>query len=134
MASGVGRMPPVSRPPTIGQQLPTADQAFGIREKLAAYCLNLDHEVGGPKAEGFRRVLGIGIADLEYLTESLRTGVLDAPITDVRDNAPFGVLCEVRVPVAGLREHRDRVVPVTTSWELRQAGDAPRLVTAYIDG
>jgi hypothetical protein len=56
------------------------------------------------------------------------------PITDVRDNAPFGVLCEVRIPVAGLREHRDRVAAVTTSWELRQPEDRPRLVTAYIDG
>ena len=59
---------------------------------------------------------------------------LAAPIIDVRDNAPFGVLCEVRIRVAGLREHRDRVVPVTTSWELRHADDSPRLVTAYIDG
>jgi hypothetical protein len=42
------------------------------------------------------------------------------------------VLCEVRIGVAGLREHRDRVVSVTTSWELRHAGDRPRLVTAYI--
>ncbi len=39
-----------------------------------------------------------------------------------------------RIAVAGLGEHRDRVALVTTSWELRHAGDAPRLVTAYIDG
>jgi len=86
-------------PPTIGQRLPGAEQGSGIGEKLAAYCLNLDHEIGGPKARGFQRILGIGIADLEYLAETLRTGVLAAPITDVRDNAPFGVLCEVRIPV-----------------------------------
>lgn len=121
-------------PPTIGEQLPRAEQAFGLREKLAAYCLNLDHEVGGPKAQGFRRILGIEIEDLEYVAEALRIGILAAPITDVRENAPFGVLCEVRVPVAGLREYRDRTAAVTTSWELRHAGDAPRLVTAYIDG
>ncbi len=66
--------------------------------------------------------------------EALHIGVLSAPITDVRDNAPFGVLCEVSIPVAGLRDHRDRAVAVTTSWELRHADDAPRLVTAYIDG
>jgi hypothetical protein len=61
-------------------------------------------------------------------------GVLQAPVTDVRDNAPFGVLCEIRIPVAGLREHKDRSVAVTTSWELRRPDDPPRLVTAYIDG
>ena len=121
-------------PPTIGQRLPGAEQGSGIGEKLAAYCLNLDHETAGPKARGFQRILGIGIADLEYLAETLRTGVLAAPITDVRDNAPFGVLCEVRIPVAGLREQHDRIVAVTSSWELRHADDAPRLVTAYIDG
>lgn len=121
-------------PPTIGEQLPLAEQAFGIREKLAAYCLNLDHEIGGPKAERFQQVLGIGLAELDHLAEALGAGVLGASISDVRDNAPYGVLCEVRIPVAGLREHRDRVVAVTTSWELRHAHDPPRLVTAYIDG
>lgn len=53
---------------------------------------------------------------------------------NVRDNAPFGVLCEVRIAIAGLREHRNRTVAVATSWELRHAEDPPRLVTAYIDG
>lgn len=121
-------------PPTIGQRLPLAEQAFGIREKLVAYCLNLDHEIGGAKAEGFQRILGIAREDLEYLAEALRSCVVTAPITDVRDNSPFGVLCEVPIPVAGLREHGDRVVAVTTSSELRGADDPPRLVTAYIDG
>lgn len=60
-------------------------------EKVAAYCLNLDHEIGGPKAEGFRRILGIESADLEYLTEPLCTGILAAPIADVRDNAPSSI-------------------------------------------
>jgi hypothetical protein len=80
------------------------------------------------------RILGIVRSDVEYLVEALRTGVLSAPISDVRDNAPFGVLCEVRIPVAGLRDHRDRVVDVTTSWELRHGDDRPRMVTAYIEG
>lgn len=121
-------------PPTIGQQLPLAEQACGIREKLVAYSLNLDHEVGGPKAAGFERILGIVRADVEYLVKALRAGVLSAPISNVRDNAPFGVRCEVRIPVAGLGDHRDRVVDVTTSWELRHGDDRPRMVTAYVEG
>ncbi len=64
----------------------------------------------------------------------LRGGLRVARVSDVRDNTPFGILCEVRVPVRGLRERRDRIVAVTTSWELRDADDRPRLVTAYIDG
>lgn len=121
-------------PPIIGQPLPNAAEAFGIREKLAAYCLNPDHEIGRPKADGFRRILGIDLATIDYLTEALRAGAAGSPVTGVRDNAPYGVLCEVRIPVTGLGERSGRVVLVTTSWELRRAGDAPRLVTAYIDG
>lgn len=41
------------RPPTIGEQLPRAAEAYGIEAKLTAYCLNVDHEVGGPQAQGF---------------------------------------------------------------------------------
>lgn len=123
----------MSWPPTIGERLPRAHAAFGIRDKLSAYCLNLDHEIGGPKAQGFRITLGIELADIEYLVEALGAGVLTEPITYVRDNPPFGVLCEVRIPVVGLREQRDRMVAVTTSWELRRGGDAPRLVTAYVN-
>lgn len=124
----------VTRPPTIGEPLPRADEAYGIEAKVTAYCLNLDHEVGGPKAQGFLRILGIGLADADHLVAELRDGVRVARISDVRDNTPFGILCEVRVPVRGLLERSDRIVAVTTSWELRDADDRPRLVTAYIDG
>jgi hypothetical protein len=124
----------MSWPPTIGKPLPRAGDAFGVDEKLSAYCLNPDHELGGAKAKGFLQILGIASADVEHLTAELLAGVTEAPITSVRDNAPFGVLCEVRIGVRGLREHHDRVVEVTTSWELRDEGDPPRLVTAYIDG
>jgi hypothetical protein len=124
----------VSWPPAIGEPLPRADDAFGVEGKLAAYCLNRDHELGEAKARGFLQVLGITVGDVEYLAAELLAGVLAAPITSVRDNAPFGVLCEVRIRARGLREHHDRVVEVVTSWELRHDGDPPRLVTAYIGG
>lgn len=124
----------VTRPPTIGELLPRAVEAYGIEAKVSAYCLNLDHEVGGPKARGFLSILGIGLEDAEYLAAELRSGLRVARISDVRDNSPFGILCEVRVPVRGLHERSDRIVAVTTSWELRDADDRPRLVTAYIDG
>jgi hypothetical protein len=125
---------PASWPPLIGKPLPFADEAFGIAEKLAAYCLNLNHEVGGHKARRFQRLLGIGASDVVYLADVLQRDVLNAPITDIRDNTPFGLLCEVRIPVAGLGDRRSSVFNVVTSWELRHAKDAPRLVTAYIDG
>jgi hypothetical protein len=120
--------------PTIGESLPRAAGAFGVEDKLFAYCLNPDHELGVAKARGFHEILDITSADIDYLAGELLAGVLDAPITSVRDNTPYGVLCEVRISVRGLREHHDRVVEVTTSWELRDEHSSPRLVTAYIDG
>lgn len=76
-------------------------RSFGHSDRTSARIAeNRRHEVGGPKAAGFERILGIVRGDVEYLVEALRAGVLSAPISDVRDNAPFSVLCEVRVPVA----------------------------------
>lgn len=120
--------------PTIGAPLPRASEAFGIADKLTAYCLNVDHELGAAKARAFERALGITAGDVDHLADALRTGVVDARVSAVRDNAPFGLLCEVRIPVAGVRGRTGRVVDVTTSWELRKTDDRPRLVTAYIDG
>jgi hypothetical protein len=116
------------------QPMPRAADAFGAREKLEAYCLNADHEVGRFKAASFEKSLGIGIANAEYLAGALRAGIREIGVGDVRLNAPYGVLCEVRVPVRGIGKHRDRVVVVITAWELRDARDRPRLVTAYIGG
>lgn len=123
----------MSWPPMIGEPLPRAQDAYGIREKLTAYCLNAEHEVGGPKARGFAQILGITIAQVTHLVQALHTGVRDAPVTDVRDNTPYGVLCEVRIRVSGVGERAGRQALVTTSWELRDATASPRLVTAYID-
>jgi filamentous hemagglutinin len=114
--------------------MPRASEAFGVREKLTSYCLNWDHPIGGPKATSFLKILGISLDDAEYLAGALQVGVRETAVTAVRDNAPFGVLCEVRLPVRGLRERHDRVAAVTTSWELRGEGNPPRLVTAYISG
>jgi hypothetical protein len=122
----------VSWPPAIGHPLPRGAHAFGVEEKLRAYCLNPDHEVGGAKARAFERALGIRVADVTYLARSVENAARQAPITAVRNNAPFGVLCEVSVPVSGVRERSGREVDVKTVWEIRWPDDRPRLVTAYI--
>jgi uncharacterized protein DUF6883 len=123
----------VSWPPTIGEPLLRAEDAYGVEGKLRAYALNPEHEVGTHKARVFRGILGITIHDVEYLTEQLLVGLRVATISDVRDNAPHGVLCEVSIPVRGIGSAAAMVVPVTTSWEYRSPEDAPRLVSAYIE-
>ena len=120
-------------PPKIGEPLPRAEDAYNVHEKLREYSLNLAHGVGGGKAAGFLQILGISAADAEYLAAALLEGVRELPVTAVRGNAPFGLNCNVIVPVRGLGDRADRVANVLTSWELRHEDDRPRLITAYID-
>jgi hypothetical protein len=113
--------------------LPRAAEAYGVQVKLRGYSLNPEHDSGSHKARVFRAFLGITLDDADHLAEQLLTGVRETPISAVRDNPPHGILCEVLVAVRGVRGRADRTALTTTSWEYRSPGDAPRLVSAYID-
>jgi hypothetical protein len=54
------------------------------------------------------------------------------PVSSVRDNPPWGINCEVIVPVRGLGEKRARVVNMRTVWLLTGDATSPRLVNAYL--
>jgi hypothetical protein len=123
----------MSWPPAIGELLPRAEDAYGALDKLRGYSLNLEHDVGTHKARVFRSVLGITPEDADWLAAQLLTGVCQALVSAVRDNAPHGVLCEVLVPVAGVGGRADRTAVVTTSWEYSSPEARPRLVSAYIE-
>jgi len=118
-------------PPVEGELLPRAGEAFGVRVKLETYSLDVNHKKGGPKARGFERILDITIEDIDYLEGAIYTGVLVVTVSEVRDNAPWGIKCVVLIPVRGRGEKSGRMVDVTTSWEIRTPGTAPRLVTAF---
>lgn len=105
-----------------------------MREKLARYSLALGHDDGGPKAYLFEQLLGIALAEVDHLAAEIRAGVLGTPVSRVRDKPPYGVSCQVLVPVRGVGIHETRVMAVTTGWELRYVGDRPRLVGACITG
>ena len=70
-----------------------------MQAKLTAYSLNPGHELGTHKAMVFQRALSITLDDADYLADQLLAGICEAPVSDVRDNAPYGVLCEVLVSV-----------------------------------
>jgi hypothetical protein len=55
---------------------------------------------------------------------------MTGPVSEVRDNAPWGIKCVVLIPVRGRGEKSGRLVDVITSWEIRDTGAPPRLVTA----
>ena len=102
-----------------------------MHHKLETYSLVPDHGRGGNKAHVFDRALGITRAQVDHLASEIVQGLTTRPVTRVK-MTPWGLSCEVRVPVRGVGIHHGRVVPVTTGWELRYVGDRPRLVSAYV--
>jgi hypothetical protein len=80
-----------SRAPNVGELLPRAAEAFGVRYKLATYSLDIAHEKGGPKARGFELILGITIEAIDYLEAQIMARILDTPVSEVRDNLPHGI-------------------------------------------
>jgi hypothetical protein len=121
-------MPP---PPVVGEMLPRAAVAFGVRVKLATYSLEVTHEKGGPKARGFEQILGITIDAIDYLEAQILARVLDTPVSEVRDNPPHGVNCAVDIQVRGIGAKADRVATVRTAWIISTPSDPPRLVNAF---
>lgn len=121
-------------PPQVGEFLPRAAEAYGIGEKLALYCLNPEHRVGGPKAMGFALMLGITMNSIDYLEAEIRMGVKRHPIVSVTDNEPYGVKCVVDFPLRGIGSYSRRVAKVRTVWELVAPPVPPRLISAFPKG
>ena len=115
----------------MGELLPRAEEAFGVRYKLETYSLNVTHKNGGPKARGFEQILGITIGAIDYLEAQIMARVLDTPICEVRDNAPYGVKCTIDMLISGIGAKADRVANVRTVWAFDHPGHPPRLVNAY---
>lgn len=122
---------PEASPPVVGELLPRAAEAFGVRYKLETYSLDVTHKRGGPKARGFERILGITIDAIDYLEAQILARILDTPIHEVRDNAPYGIKCTVDIQVSGIGAKSDRVVNVRTVWAFDRPDAPPRLANAY---
>lgn len=117
-----------------GGPVPQAHAAQGVIDKLSTYCLAAEHPVGAHKARVFRRTLGFELRDADELAARLIAAVRrGAPIISIRDNDPYGVLCDVRVSVDGIHQCRGCSAFVVTVWELRTPDSPLRLVTAYVD-
>ena len=121
-------MPPS---PSVGELLPRAAEAFGVRYKLQTYSLDPTHEYGGPKARGFERILGIAIEAIDYLEAQIAARILETPICAVRHNEPYGIKCTVDISVRGIGAKANRSAYVRTVWAFDHPGNPPRLVTAY---
>ncbi len=124
-------MSPGAPSPKSGELLPRAAEAFGVRYKLETYSLDITHEKGGPKAQGFDQILGITIDAIDYLQAQILARALDTPVCRVQDNPPYGIKYTVDMPIRGIGAKADRVINVRTGWLISTAGDPPRLVSAY---
>lgn len=119
-------------PPQVGELLPRAEEAFGVREKLLTYSLDVSHADGGPKAEGFAQILGITITSIGYLEQAIHRGIRKTAISSVRWNPPYGFNCVVEFQLRGIGAHSGRAVPLRTIWELDSPSSPPRLLNAFL--
>jgi filamentous hemagglutinin len=119
-------------PPQVGKVLPRAKEVFGLTYKLTTYSLASSHGVGGDKARGFEKILGITLEHADHLEAEIRQAVLTRPIIAVRQVSSFGTGCAVDCPVRGVGHLSHRVVTVRTSWIIPNRGAAPRLTSAYL--
>ena len=120
-----------SETPAVGELLPRAAEAFGVRYKLETYSLDPTHKRGGPKARGFDLILGITIDAIDYLEAQILARVLDTPVREVRDNTPYGLKATVDMPISGIGAKTDRIINVRTVWAFDRPDAPPRLANAY---
>jgi hypothetical protein len=119
-------------PPKVGELLPRAEEAVGVREKLAGYSLNRGHKDGGAKARGFEQILGITLESISYLEAQIHLGIRQMPMSSVRKNEPYGINCVVEFPLQGIGDLSDRSVNLRTIWLVRADGMPPRLLSALL--
>jgi len=107
--------------------LPNAEFAFVPMEKLVGYALNFEHPVGKHKAAVFEAVLGMTIADADYLRDKIVSAALieEAIPTRLDD---FGQRYRIEFEI----ERNGRVATILTSWILEHNEFAPRLTSCYI--
>lgn len=103
-----------------------------MRYKLATYSLDPDHRFGGPKAQGFARILGITPASIDYLEAQIHAGIRVHPIAAVVENRPYGLNCVVEFPLRGVGAYRHRTANLRTIWEVHGLVHAPRLINAFL--
>jgi len=108
--------------PTVGHPMPRAADAYATEDKWQRWILAA-HGHG----EEWARVFGVGANDSGRVWAAIVAVVRDAPVSVVRDRAPYGVVCGVEFTLT----IGDRTAPVATAWHYADEEAAPRLVTAY---
>jgi hypothetical protein len=119
-------------PPRVGELLPRCDEPTGIERKLRGYSLDLAHEEGGPKANGFLVMLGLDITSIDYIEAEIRAGITRTAILKVSPAKVMGFNCTVQFPISGTGSYSHRKANIRTGWELTDPDARPRLTTAFL--
>lgn len=100
----------------------TAASAASVRDKLSRYTLNLEHPVGGSKAQWFEQALGFTRQDMDELTRQTLFNEKTAVQTEITKQ---GTKFKQTIDVTGAN---GRTIPVITAWIKGEDGVA-RLIT-----
>ena len=100
------------------------------RSKIRDYILNPKSPDGRHKARVFRSVLGYERADAERLVADIKAAVLVGTPTGWRLHPDGAARWTVVFPLTG---PNGRTHTVTSGWRVVCIGNAPRLLTAYVN-
>ncbi len=107
-------------------KLPNGDRAIVEVGKLVEYCLNPLHPRGRSKARVFAS-LGIRRADAGVLLTALLSAAVSADALPGTSNA-WGMRYIVDFDLPG----PGRLIPVRSTWIVRDGEDVPRLTSCYV--
>jgi hypothetical protein len=108
-------------------KLPRGAEAIIPVGKIELYCLNPEHNVGGPKARVFSAALGLTVRDAPLLKAALlsaaRTGAAELVLSDPRGD---------RYRIDFVMRHGGAERIVRSGWTIREPGGRPYLSTAFV--
>jgi hypothetical protein len=104
-------------------KLPNPKKASVPKEKLADYCLNLNHPKGKNKARVFKSALGLTTDDWEYLRDVLLE-IVKTYCAFYKGCNRYGNQYEI--------DFRLREVSVRSCWIVHFDEDFPRLTSCYV--
>ena len=108
-------------------KLPNPECAIVEINKIAGYCLNLEHPEGKHKARVFKSALDLNLNDAEELQAILLLAVANYDAIPGKSN-PYGQKYIIDFPVT--RANKEAMIQ--SVWILRNNEDFPRLVTCYV--
>ena len=108
-------------------RLPRGEDAIVPRGKIETYCLDVAHEIGGPKARVFASALGLTLRDAGVLRAALLAAAgTDEAVLFKQDVYGDHYRVDFRL------RHASRERTIRSGWTIRTPGGPPYLTTAFV--